>query len=95
MMIALDEQCRPVLARGVRLQLDPLTGEPLLLFPEGFLQLDEITHAILLHCSGRHTLEAIIRSLSHEYEADLNTLRTDVYECLNQLRQQMLVALSL
>ena len=34
-MNALTDESLAVLARGVRLRADPLTGEPLLLFPEG------------------------------------------------------------
>lgn len=93
-MIPLHEKSCPALARGVRLKSDPLTGGPLLLFPEGFLELDEITYDILRRCSGEQTLEAIIHSLSGDYEADQDILRVDVYECLDQLRSQMLVALS-
>jgi pyrroloquinoline quinone biosynthesis protein D len=91
-MISLDEQSRPALARGVRLRNDPLTDEPLLLFPEGALPLDEITHDILLRCSGKATLAAIIQSLAEEYETDEDTVRSDVCECLDQLRQRMLIA---
>jgi pyrroloquinoline quinone biosynthesis protein D len=91
-MISLDEQSRPALARGVRLRNDPLTDEPLLLFPEGVLPLDEITHDILLRCSGEVTLAAIIQSLADEYETDQDTVRVDVCECLVQLRQRMLIA---
>ena len=93
-MIALDEQSRPMLARGVRLRNDPLTEEPLLLFPEGVLPLDEITHDILCRCSGEATLAAIIQSLAEEYETDQDTIRLDVCECLVQLRQRMLIAFS-
>jgi pyrroloquinoline quinone biosynthesis protein D len=91
-MMSLDEQSRPALARGVRLRNDPLTDEPLLLFPEGVLPLDEITHDILLRCSGEVTLAAIIQSLADEYETDQDTVRSDVCECLVQLRQRMLIA---
>lgn len=90
----MDEKSRPALARGVRLWIDPISGEPILLFPEGVLPLDETTHDIISRCSGEETLEAIIISLAGEYEADLDTVRTDVRECLEQLRQRMLVAFS-
>jgi pyrroloquinoline quinone biosynthesis protein D len=91
---ALDEQSRPRLARGVRLRNDPITEEPLLLFPEGVLPLDEITHDILRRCSGEASLEAIIQSLADEYETDPDTVRSDVCECLAELRRRMLIALS-
>jgi pyrroloquinoline quinone biosynthesis protein D len=93
-MIPIDEQSRPALARGVRLRNDPITGEPLLLYPEGVLPLDETTHDILTRCSGKSTLESIILALTAEYEADRDTVRLDVCECLAQLRQQMLIACS-
>jgi pyrroloquinoline quinone biosynthesis protein D len=93
-MIPLDEQCRPALARGVRLRNDPITGEPLLLFPEGVLPLDETTHDVISRCSGEATLESIILSLAEEYEVDHATVQADVCECLAELRQRMLIAIS-
>jgi coenzyme PQQ biosynthesis protein PqqD len=93
-MISLDAQSRPALARGVRLRNDPITGEPVLLFPEGVLPLDAATHDILIRCSGQATVASIILSLAEEYETDPGTVRADVCECLAQLRQRMLVAIS-
>jgi pyrroloquinoline quinone biosynthesis protein D len=90
-MIALNEQSRPRLARGVRLRNDPITGEPLLLFPEGIFPLDDIAHDVLRRCSGDVPLKSIIDSLCEEYETDRDTVRADVCECLAQLRQQMLI----
>ena len=90
----MDEQSRPHLARGVRLRNDPISGEPILLFPEGVLPLDDSTHDILSRCTGESTLESIILALAKEYDVELETMRMDVCECLTQLRQQMLVAFS-
>jgi pyrroloquinoline quinone biosynthesis protein D len=91
-MISL-EQRKPVLARGVRLRRDPLTDEPILLFPEGVLPLDDTTYDIVTRCSGDSTVESIILALADEYEVDQETLRGDVCECLEQLREQMLIAI--
>jgi len=93
-MIAMDQQSRPALARGVRLRNDPITGEPVLLFPEGVLPLDATTHDIISRCSGELTVESIILSLADEYEVDHATVRHDVCECLEELRQRMLIAIS-
>jgi pyrroloquinoline quinone biosynthesis protein D len=93
-MIAMDHQSRPRLARGVRLQDDRITGQPVLLFPEGVLPLDETTYDILTRCSGESTVESIIGALADEYEIDSDTLRGDVCECLEHLRQRMLVAIA-
>jgi coenzyme PQQ biosynthesis protein PqqD len=91
-MISMDAQSRPALARGVRLRNDPITGEPVLLFPEGVLPLDAAMHDILIRCSGQATVASIILSLVEEYETDPKTVGADVCECLAQLRQRMLVA---
>jgi pyrroloquinoline quinone biosynthesis protein D len=93
-MISMDEQSRPALARGVRVRNDPLTGEPVLLFPEGVLPLDATTHDIISRCTGETTIASIILSLADEYEVDHETVRSDVCECLEQLRQRMLVAIT-
>lgn len=90
-MNALTDECRPTLARGVRLRADPITGEPLLLFPEGILPLDSTTHDILLQCNGQLSLPGILQALSEEYEAEPEELRGDVTECLTHLREEMLV----
>jgi coenzyme PQQ biosynthesis protein PqqD len=90
----MNAESRPALARGVRLWIDPITGGPVLLFPEGVLPLDDTTHDVISRCSGAATLEAIVDSLAEEYEADRATLQNDVCECLMQLREEMLVTLS-
>ena len=77
-MISLTQNSRPALARGVRLRDDPITGEPILLYPEGVLELDETTHDIVRRCSGDATLESIVLALADDYEIDAETLQNDV-----------------
>ena len=55
-MTPIQSDSRPVLAPGVRLQLDKATGEPVLLYPEGVLELNGTAHAILNLCSGAMTV---------------------------------------
>lgn len=93
-MIQIDEQSRPEFARGVRLRNDPITGEPVLLFPEGVLPVDGTMHDILRRCNGDLTLASIIQELAKEYDIDPETLRQDVRECLAKLREQMLITFS-
>ncbi|HEY3860783.1 MAG TPA: pyrroloquinoline quinone biosynthesis peptide chaperone PqqD [Verrucomicrobiae bacterium] len=90
-MNAPSAESRATLARGVRLRNDPLTGEPLLLYPEGILPLDESARDILIRCDGKLTLAEIARALSEEYEAEPDDLLPDITECLVQLREEMLV----
>ena len=91
---AIDLQARPALSRRARLQTDPATGEPVLLYPEGVLQLNDTAHAVLARCDGRATVEEIIASLANEYEADPDTLRADVLACLADFRGQQFISLA-
>jgi coenzyme PQQ biosynthesis protein PqqD len=85
------EQSRPKLARGVRLQIDPASGEPVLLFPEGVLFLSQTANDILARCTGKETVSDVIASLAQDYEADPGILRQDVLDCLSDLFQRKLV----
>lgn len=87
-MTTIDEQTRPSLARGVRLQNDAKTGDPVLLFPEGVLFLSETAHDIVLRCDGHSTVTGIISALAGEYDVNSGTLRQDVLECLLQLQER-------
>jgi coenzyme PQQ biosynthesis protein PqqD len=93
-MSPLTAQSRPALARGVRLRTDPINGDPVLLFPEGILPLEATTHAIVSRCTGKETLGDIVASLAEEYEVDAATLLNDVQECLEELREEMLVTVA-
>ena len=87
----LNDQSRPALNRGVRLQKDRQTGEPLLLFPEGVLYLSETASQIVQLCDGSTPVEDIIQRLASEYEAEPEALGRDVVECLADLHQRKLV----
>jgi pyrroloquinoline quinone biosynthesis protein D len=83
---------QPRLARGVRLQTDSKTGNSVLLFPEGVLELNETAQEILTHCDGR-TVSEIIKVLAEEYDADPQMLATDVHETLVDLQRRKLIEL--
>jgi coenzyme PQQ biosynthesis protein PqqD len=91
---AIDEQSRPSLARGVRLQTDPKNQEPMLLFPEGAIYLNQTAYDIVSRCAGNLTTQAIIASLAAEYETEADALRDDVLDCLRDLHQRKLVVFS-
>ena len=67
----------PALARGVRLQTDSKTGNSVLLFPEGVLELNETAQDIVSRCDGR-TVGEIIQTLAEEYDVDPQMLGVDV-----------------
>jgi pyrroloquinoline quinone biosynthesis protein D len=83
---------QPRLARGVRLQTDSNTGNSVLLFPEGVLELNETAQDILTRCDGR-TVSEIIHVLAEEYDADPQMLGADVRETLADLQQRKLIEL--
>jgi len=89
---SISDSARPALANGVRLQIDSTTAKPVLLYPEGIVELNETAHEILFRCDGR-TLGEILRELADEYEADPEALATDVREALTDLHQRKLVEL--
>jgi hypothetical protein len=90
-MNAMTDESRPTLARGVRLRADPLTGEPLLLFPEGILPLDanDARHPAPLH--RRFDPARDLLALSEEYEAEPDELRADVVRVPDAIAPGMLV----
>jgi pyrroloquinoline quinone biosynthesis protein D len=90
-MSSVDLHGRPVLAAYVRLKIDPVTQEPVLVFPEGILILNSTARDIVALCDGRDTGEEILAALAAQFEADEATLRADVIECLGDLAQRNLV----
>jgi coenzyme PQQ biosynthesis protein PqqD len=83
---------RPGLTRGVRLQTDSKTGNSVLLFPEGVLELNETARDILTRCDGR-TVTEIIQGLAEEYEVDPDALANDVREAIADLLRRKLIEL--
>jgi pyrroloquinoline quinone biosynthesis protein D len=76
------ESCKPKLVGYARLHTDPVTNRPLLLYPEGVLELEETTAAILLLCNGDRTVEEITSQLVDRYEGPIEEITRDVAECI-------------
>ena len=89
----IESNSRPARAPGIRLQIDKVTGEPVLLYPEGVLELNDTAHAIVNLCSGAMTVDQIVTALAAEYEVDEKMLRADALECLGDLLKQNLIVL--
>ena len=83
---------QPRLPRGVRLQTDSKTGNSVLLFPEGVLELNETAQDIVSRCDGR-TVSEIIHALAEEYDIDPQMLGADVRETLGDLQRRKLIEL--
>jgi pyrroloquinoline quinone biosynthesis protein D len=89
-----DPDARPALAPSVRLRDDPVSGEPVLLYPEGFLQLNATSHDILTRCDGVRTMREIVALLAAEYDAAPAEVEGDVAECLRELQARNFIVLS-
>jgi pyrroloquinoline quinone biosynthesis protein D len=86
-----DLNSRPALAPGVRLQLDKVTGEVVLLYPEGVLELNGTAHAIVNLCTGAASVAEIVAALATEYEVEESVLRQDALDCLDDLARRNLI----
>jgi pyrroloquinoline quinone biosynthesis protein D len=90
-MSDIDLQSRPRLSPRVRLQIDTVRQEPVLLFPEGLLALNPTAHEIITRCDGHNTVEMIIELLGDEFEVTEEILRQDVLATLADLQQRNLI----
>jgi pyrroloquinoline quinone biosynthesis protein D len=91
--LTIAASAQPTLSRGVRLQTDSKTGNSVLLFPEGVLELNETAQEILSRCDGR-TVTEIIQALAEEYDVDSHMLAADVRETLADLQRRKLIELT-
>ncbi len=89
-MNPLTLQDRPQLAPHARIQTDRLTGQVVLLFPEGILELNETSGAILERCNGR-LISEVIADLAKHYEVPDTELQADVLEFLEDLHCRQLL----
>jgi pyrroloquinoline quinone biosynthesis protein E len=84
-------QVRPRLAKKARLWIDRVSGEPLLLYPEGVLWLNATAAVIVALCDGHRTLAEIVTELGGRYAVAPEVLREEVDEFLDRLRQSGLL----
>ncbi|MGA3172332.1 MAG: pyrroloquinoline quinone biosynthesis protein PqqE [Chthoniobacteraceae bacterium] len=87
----MNPEARPSLAPHVYLQADVLTGEPILIFPEEMLALNEQAEAILSRCDGTKSISQIIDALVAEYEAPPEEISASVFEELDDLHRRGLI----
>jgi pyrroloquinoline quinone biosynthesis protein D len=82
---------RPSLVKHVRLQIDPVTGEPVLLSQEAVLTLNRSGYEILQRCDGSRTLSQLIRELETQYQVPNGKLVQDVLRYVDKLTQKGLL----
>ena len=82
---------RPRLAKRVRLQMDNITGKPVLLYQETVLLLNHSGYQVLRLCDGTQTITDIVETLAKEYQMAEPTLSRDVSEFVGAISQQGLI----
>ena len=75
----------PSLWRLARLDYDTVRQQPVLLYPEGAVLLNDTGNAILELCNGQRTIAEIAETLRERYQRDVTI---DVVEYLSQLAKQ-------
>ncbi len=88
----LTDASYPKIARKARLQIDRVSGKPILLYPEGLLQLNTTGAAIVVLCDGHHRTQEIVEELARRYHTTPEALRSDVEEYLQMLYRHTLLA---
>lgn len=67
---------RPRIARGFRLQWEPVQACHVLLYPEGMVKLNASAGEIMNRCDGARSIEAIIEDIERTHS--LHGLQADV-----------------
>jgi pyrroloquinoline quinone biosynthesis protein D len=85
------DSVRPTISAKTRLQRDKISGEPVLLYPEGLLQLNSTGAEILQLCDGYHTFKEIAIELARYHNTTPEAVREDIKEYLHNLYQHALL----
>ena len=68
-MTAINDDSRPMLGRGFRLQWEPAQQAHVLLYPEGMVKLNTSAGEILRRCDGERTVAQIVADLEAAFTA--------------------------
>jgi len=63
----IDQQEKPVVGRGFRLQWEPAQEAHVLLYPEGMVKLNSSAGAIMSRCDGIRTVADIVADIERTY----------------------------
>lgn len=81
----------PRLAKRVRLRIDEINGNPVLLYQEAVMVLNQTGYEILRLCDGTRTLSEIIRSLELQYPLAQPILSREVLQYINAISKKGLI----
>ena len=80
------------LAKGYRLQYEPVQGAHVLLYPEGMVEMNSEAASILSHCEQPIQVKEVVAKIEESFEGD--TLSQDVREFLVGAYEQGWIALT-
>ena len=83
----------PKISFRARVQTDPISGKPVLLYPEGVLMLNPTGHAIVSLCDGQATVSELISALAARYQESSEIISAEVTGYLDRLRERNLLEL--
>ena|SRR5258705_2132337 len=83
----------PKISFRARVQTDPISGKPVLLYPEGVLMLNPTGHAIVSLCDGQATVSELISALAARYQESSEKISAEVTGYLDRLRERNLLEL--
>jgi pyrroloquinoline quinone biosynthesis protein D len=81
----------PRLAKRARLQIDALSGSPILLHQETVMVLNQTGYEILQLCDGTRTFREILQVLENQYQAAESIMSLDVLEYLKAISKRGLI----
>ncbi len=81
----------PRLATKAHLQTDKVSGEPVLLYPEGVVLLNGPGAAITQLCDGTRSFTEILAQLASDYHITPGEISEDVCAYIHNLHQQSLL----
>ena len=85
-MSEIDEQGKPVVGRGFRLQWEPAQEAHVLLYPEGMVKLNSSAAAIMTRCDGMRTIADIVADIERTY--GITGLAADVTAFVTMAREK-------
>jgi pyrroloquinoline quinone biosynthesis protein D len=86
---ASDKRLR--LAKRARLQIDPVSGNPVLMHQEAILMLNCSGYEILRLCDGTHTLSEVIQIFENRYPGATPILADEVQEYIEAISRKGLI----
>jgi pyrroloquinoline quinone biosynthesis protein D len=89
--VEIPSSARVRLTAKAMMRTDKVTGNPMLLYPEGALALNPTGAAIVELCDGRRTFGELVAALAERYKAPVEKLRPDVAGYIRRLKERGLV----